>query len=138
MPPDSLVEPGQLVGGEARGLLVPAVVQAVPLVELEVGGLGAAADQRVVDVVGDRVLVAVVGERVAEERLAADDVERDLVPLEGLAGLLDVGAVVARLVGHQDDQDLAVLAGSGRRSARRPRGWPASCSRCRWSRSAAS
>ena len=73
-----LGQPGQLVGGEARGLLVPSVVEAVPLVELEVGGLGPAADQRVVDVVGDRVLEAVVGIRVAEERLAADDVERDV------------------------------------------------------------
>ena len=58
-----LGQSGQLVGGKPRGLLVPAVVQAVPLVELEVGGLGAATDQRVVDVLGHRVDVAVVGIR---------------------------------------------------------------------------
>ena len=55
-----------------------------------------------------------VGKGIAEERLPADDVERDLVFLERLPRLLDVGAVVARLVGHQHDQELAVLADQAR------------------------
>ena len=40
-----LGQAGQLVGGEPRGLLVPAFVQAVPLEQLDVGRLGAAADR---------------------------------------------------------------------------------------------
>ena len=63
-----------------------------------------------VDVLGDRIDEAVVGEGVAEERLPADDIEGDVVRLRRLARLLDIGAVVAGLVGHQDHQDPAVLA----------------------------
>ena len=57
---------GQLVGGEPRRLLVPAVKQAIPLVDLEVGRLGTATDQGVIDVLGHRVDILVVGEGIAE------------------------------------------------------------------------
>ena len=59
---------------------------------------------------GHRVDVAEVGPLVAEERLPADDVDRH-PPADGrLAALLDLAAVVARLVGHQHEQEPAVLA----------------------------
>ena len=67
-----------------------------------------------IHVLGHGIDVLVVRKRVTKERLASDHEQRHLVFLEGLAGLFDIGAVVARFVGHKNDQEPAVLADQGR------------------------
>ena len=101
MPPEALVRRASSQGAKPGWLLVPAVIEAVPLVDLNVGGFRSSVDQRVIHILGDLVDVAVMGELVAEERLTANHVERHLVFHESLPSLFNVGAVVARFVGHQ-------------------------------------
>ena len=81
---------------------------------LDIGGLGPSADADPEEVLGDGVGVADREVAGAKERLAADDVERNLAADGRLAGFLDVLAIVARFVGHQHDQELA-LVGDQRR-----------------------
>ena len=84
-------------------------MDSVVLEHLEIGGFGPTADPWPIDVFGDRVFVFQVDDRSAEERLPADHVDGDAFGDCQLTSLFDVGAVVARFVGDENDEQPPVL-----------------------------